>query len=53
MFFIVLGIIELVISIVTFNLFIFLFSIVTTFLAVMLIGGKLKSIDEESKKETE
>ena len=50
LFFIVGGIIELILSIVTFNIVLFIWSIVSTFILLFLISRKIEQIDEEGKE---
>ena len=50
MFFIAVGILELIFSIVTFNIILFLLAIISTFSIMIFIGGKIKEIDKEEKE---
>ena len=47
------GIAELILSIITFNFVLFIWAIVTTLIAVFLIGKKLEQIDEKESDKKE
>lgn len=48
---ILLGIVELIIGIFTFNIVLILWAIVSTFIFAFLIGGKLKNLEESENNE--
>lgn len=50
---ILLGIVELIIGIFTFNIVLILWAIVSTFIFAFLIGGKLKNLEESKNNEEE